>query len=60
MHPQSPALTIGGNVLKESEDLAIWGMVFDLDDFREASSQGFQRSFSKAWYLDEVLAGIPK
>ena len=26
MHPQSPALTIGGTVLKESEDLAILGV----------------------------------
>ena len=25
MHPQSPALTIGGNVLKESDDLVIFG-----------------------------------
>ena len=25
MHPQSPPLTIGGNVLKESDDLVILG-----------------------------------
>ena len=24
MHPQSPALTIGGTVLKESDDLLCW------------------------------------
>ena len=24
MHPQSPALTIGGTVLKESDDLVYW------------------------------------
>ena len=24
MHPQSPPLTIGGTVLKESDDLIIW------------------------------------
>ena len=29
MHPQSPALTIGGTVLKESDDLVILGMTFD-------------------------------
>ena len=29
MHPQSPPLTIGGTVLKESDDLAILGMTFD-------------------------------
>ena len=29
MHPQSPPLTIGGTVLKESDDLVILGMPFD-------------------------------
>ena len=29
MHPQSPSLTIGGTVLKESDDLVIMGMTFD-------------------------------
>ena len=29
MHPQSPALTIGGTVLKESDDLVIFGVTFD-------------------------------
>ena len=29
IHPQSPALTIGGTVLKESEDLVILGVIFD-------------------------------
>ena len=29
MHPQSPALTIGGTVLKESNDLVILGVTFD-------------------------------
>ena len=29
MHPQSPALTIGGTVLKESDDLVILGVTFD-------------------------------
>ena len=29
MHPQSPALTIGGTVLMESDDLVILGMTFD-------------------------------
>ena len=29
MHPQSPALTIGGTVLKESDDLVIMGVTFD-------------------------------
>ena len=29
MHPQTPALTIGGTVLKESNDLVILGVTFD-------------------------------
>ena len=29
MHPQSPPLTIGGTVLKESDDLVISGVTFD-------------------------------
>ena len=29
MHPQSSPLTIGGTVLKESEDLVIYGVTFD-------------------------------
>ena len=29
MHPQSPALTIGATVLKESDDLVILGVIFD-------------------------------
>ena len=28
-HAQSPPLTIGGTVLKESDDLIIWGVTFD-------------------------------
>ena len=29
MHPQSPALTIGGTVLNESDDLVVLGVAFD-------------------------------
>ena len=29
MHPHSPALTIGGTILKESDDLVIFGVTFD-------------------------------
>ena len=29
MHPQSLSLTIGGTVLKESDDLVILGVTFD-------------------------------
>ena len=60
MHPQSPPLTIGGTVLKESDDMDILGVTFDSKlTFERASSLGLQSSFSKTWYLDEVLASIP-
>ena len=29
MHPNSPPLTIGGTVLKESDDLVLLGLTFD-------------------------------
>ena len=29
IHPQSPTLTVGGTVLKESDDFAILGVIFD-------------------------------
>ena len=29
MHPKSPALTIGGTVLKKSDDLVVLGAIFD-------------------------------
>ena len=29
MHPQSPALTIGGTVLKESDEVVILGVTLD-------------------------------
>ena len=29
LHPQSPPLTIGGTILKESDDLVIFGVTFD-------------------------------
>ena len=30
MHPQAPSLPIGGTVLKESDDLDMFGVTFDL------------------------------
>ena len=29
MHPQSPPITVGGTVLKQSDDLVIFGVTFD-------------------------------
>ena len=61
VHPLSPPLTIGGTVLKESDDLdiCIGSDNSFQNDFLEASSLDFQSSFSKAWYLEEVLSSIP-
>ena len=58
VHPQSPALTIGGTVLKECDDLVILGVTFD-SKIPRASSLCFQSRFSAAWYLEEVLASVP-
>ena len=41
MHPQSSPLTIGGTVLKESDDLVILGVTFHSKLTNEASSLGF-------------------
>ena len=57
MHPQSPPLTIGGTVLKESDDLVILRVTFDSKMTFE-SSLSFQSSFAKTWYLEEVLASV--
>ena len=57
MHPQSPALTIGGTVLKESDDLVILGVTFDskmtfekhLRSVSRAASQRF--GILKSWQV---------
>ena len=60
MHPQSPALTIGGTVLKESDDHVILVMTFDSKmTFEKHLSLCFQSNFSTACYVEEVLASIP-
>ena len=58
MHPQPPPLTIDGTVLKESGNLDILGVTFD-SMLTFEKHLGFQNSFSKTWYLEEVLASIP-
>ena len=61
MLPKAPPLTIGGTVLKESDDLDIFGvpfyskMIFE----KHLCSVSGACSFSKAWDLEEVLASIP-
>ena len=50
MHPQSPPLTIGGTVLKESDDLVILGVTFDF----KLTFEKHLHLVSKTWYLEEV------
>ena len=59
MHLQSPPLTMGWTVLKESDHLSIRSDIWFQDDLWEASSLGFQSSFLKTWHLEEVLACVP-
>ena len=66
MHPQSPQLTIGGTVLKESDDLVILGVTFDskltferhIRSVSRAASQrhGFLRKSSRVFH-DRSLLG---
>ena len=54
MHPQSPALHIGGTVLMDSDDLHVLGVTFDPMMFLRKSSLG-SRTISQR--LEEVLHG---
>ena len=47
MHPQSPPLTIGGTVLKESDDLVILGVTFDSKMTFEKHLYPFSRAASQ-------------
>ena len=66
MHPQSPALTIGGTVLKEYYDLVILGMAFDSKITFEKHLRSVARAASqrlgilrKSWQVfhDRLLLG---
>ena len=66
MHPQSPALTIGGTVLNESDDLVTLGVSFDSKmtfekQLRSVSRADSQRLgiFRKSWQVfhDRLLLG---
>ena len=59
VHPQSLTVTIGGTVLKESDDLVMLGVTFDSKMTFDKHLRCFQSSFSTALYLEEVLASIP-
>ena len=58
MHPQSPPLTNGGTVLKESDNLFILGLTFDSNmtfekHLRLVSRAASQRhGIQMLWYLD--------
>ena len=66
MHPQSPALTIGGTVLKESDDLVILGVTFNSKMIFEKHLRSVSRAASqrlgilrKSWqvFYDRLLLG---
>ena len=66
MHPQSPALTIGGTVLKESDDLVILGVTFVSKMTFEKHLRSVSRAASqrlgilrKSWqvFYDRLLLG---
>ena len=47
MHPQSPPFTIGGTVLKESDDLAILRVTFDSKTTFEKHLRSVSRAASQ-------------
>ena len=66
MHPQSPPLTIGGTVLKESDDLVMLGVIFDFKMTFEKHFRSVSRAASqtlgilrKSWrvFHDRSLLG---
>ena len=59
MHPQSPPLTIGGTVLKESDVLYILGVTFYSKMIFEKHFSSVSRGASKRLYLVDVLTSIP-
>ena len=59
MHPQSQPLTIGGTVLKESDDLAIFRATFDSKMTFEKHLRPVSRAASQRLFLEEVRASVP-
>ena len=59
MHPHSPPLSIGGTAEGVWWPWYIEGDIWFQNDLWEASSLGFQSSFSKSWFVEEVMASIP-
>ena len=60
MHPQSPSLTIGGTVLKESADLVILGVTFDSKMTFEKHLRSVSRAASqRLCSFRKSLASVP-
>ena len=59
MHPQSPALTIGGTVLKESDDLVILGVTFEKHLRSVSRAASLWLGILKSWQVfhDRLLLG---
>ena len=61
MHPLSPPLTVGGTVLKESDDLVILGVTFDSKMTFKSIFALFPEQLLKdiaEQYLEEVLPSV--
>ena len=58
IHPQSPPITIGGTVLKKSDDLVILEVTFDSKMTFEKHLRSVSRAASQRLYLEEVLASV--
>ena len=58
-HPQSPPLTIGGTVLKESDDLVILEVTFDSKMTIEKHLRSVSKAASQRLGIEEVLANVP-
>ena len=54
MHPQTPTLTIGGTVLKESNGHVIMGMTFDSN----ASTDDYKERIIFARFPDQLPKGL--
>ena len=60
MHPLSPPLTMGGTVLKESDEHVILGVTFDSKLTFEKHLRLVSRADSqKTWYLEYALSSVP-
>ena len=59
-HSKPPQLTIGGTMIKESDDLVILGAIFDFKMTFEKHLRSVSRAVSQRRHLEEVLASVPR